>query len=207
LIEQPEYRNQRFFGEALVWGHPRLTTNVFGCTFEQCHITVACPSQGLMLGDSVFRHCTIVASRPHKDHQFFDVGFENCSFHGRYPGCEFGFREPSIGQLRGYVTHSNFRAAQLDMVAINSSDPASLLFPAWPHIVLVDPATTIARLASEEGDPHWRFLAGLGISPSTTALVLLYHAFNGRVGFRTSPEVLLSRLQGFPGVSLDRGSA
>ncbi len=199
---QPELRNLHLRGESFVCGHPQLTTHIESCLFEQCEVTITCPGMGLILGDCTFRDSTIRARRL-ANYQFFDVVFEGCTFLGRFPGCEFGYR-PWEGSLpvkqKGYIRSCDFSAAQLDLVAIHSSDVATLKLPPWPHFAVLSPRpfSTVPELAA---DPEWQILAKLPWNVECSAIVLRYRT-GGRHGFSLPEAEALSILRAHSDVAI-----
>ena len=187
-------------GATLVWGDPYEVTFIGKSSFRDCAITVTCAARGMVLMDTAFLNCVVTVKKPFANHQFFDITFEGCTFHGRFPGCEFGYRPLYESQLRGYVKHCDFSDTTLDAVAINSSDPSTLRFPAWPHFVVVSPAI-FPEVSVLTQDPTWRILRDLPWSPETTAVVLRYRT-TGKNAFSVPAALALSELRRHPQVQV-----
>jgi hypothetical protein len=180
--ELPRTIGQTVVGKRLVWGHSELVTMVLRSTFVACDIVITCSRRSLVLADCTFRDCSIRAKRDLVSVQFFDSTFENCSFAGRYPGCEFGYRTPvEGGPTKGSLRDCDLSRAILDLVTINSSDPSRIRLPTWPHFTLLRQLAygSVPELA---GDRRWQLLGSIPWAPETRAVVHLYSE-GGRRGF------------------------
>lgn len=200
----PKVTNQHTSGESVEWGHPQLTTFVSGSKFVDCDVRINCSAGGIIISDSVFRNCTFTVKRRFSDHQFFQAGFEDCRFVGKYPGCEFGFRQLVFARqslfsrppMQGYVRNCDFTQAELDMASFNATDLAGIRLPQWPHF-LVRSASAFAKVPEFADDAQWNLLAKMKWPPEMTGLVVRYRC-NREQGFGMPAGEALSVLRRYP---------
>jgi hypothetical protein len=191
-------------GQQLTWGHPSLWVLVEDSCFTDCDITITCPTRGIGIKTSTFRGCTVRVKKPLTNFQFFDVTFEGCTFLGKYPGCEFGHREPGAYPpgVKGYVADCDFSRAVLDLVTLNSSNLASLRLPPWPHFTIVSP-DAFSEATVFTANPWWRALASLEWPDERAGLVLRYEQ-GGKRGFDLSDSDALQALEGCRSIRIDQ---
>jgi hypothetical protein len=203
----PMVIDQDFTGVSLIWGDPTLTTFVKRSRFHSCDVTITCSARGIIISDCIFSDCTIRVKRSFANYQFFRVGFDGCRFVGKFPGCEFGFREAfNDGSVIGFVRHCDFTAATLDLVGLNGTELSTVRMPPWPHFVAKSEAAfaTISEFAS---DPQWSALAKLKWPAETTAVVVTYRTKAPR-GFaipEAEARAILERAPGFVVISPNAG--
>ena len=200
MSDQPRLDNRTVTGGMLRWGHPQLSTIINSCSFRDCFILLDCPAQGLILLESTFSRCTIKAAKRFRNHQFFDVTFEGCTFIGDFEGCEFGYRPLQESSLRGYVRGCDFSQAKLDAVSINSSDPETLRFPSWPYFVVLSPSV-YREVPALDADPEWRLWGEVPWMPETAAVVHHYRT-RGKNSFTVPESEALAALRGHNAVRI-----
>jgi len=137
MEQNPDFSGRNIVGESLTWGHSQLATFVTGSRFQSCDITIACGASGIIGHDNEFIDCTIRVKR-FANFQFFYDEFEGCRFIGKFPGCEFGFRDGfPVGKRHGCLRNCDFTQAVLDLVGFNDgADLPTLRLPPWPHFLV-----------------------------------------------------------------------
>lgn len=193
----PFLKNSEIVGEPLTWGHPSEVTYVQDVKLIECEITLTCPGRGIIINDVEFHQCSVQAKRVFSNHQFFHASFFNCRFVGKFPGCEFGYRELFKSKsIKGEVIDCNFKAAELDMAAFNGVDMQRIELPRWPYFAILSPKafTEIHEMAD---DPEWSLEAKLPWDSERTALVQLYRN-TGRYAFNTPIEKARDIFRSYP---------
>ncbi|MFT3878540.1 MAG: hypothetical protein QM703_02635 [Gemmatales bacterium] len=195
--------DQQIGDASLEWGHPNLSTIISNSSFERCEININCSARGIIFSECIFQECTIKVKRPFTSYQFYKVGFEGCSFIGRYPGCEFGYRSlPATRRekrkMKGFIRRCDFRQAMLDLVAFNTTDLDSLLLPPWPHFVVKSEAA-FSMVKEFANDAKWMNYTRIGWPTDMSSIVMIYHS-GGNRGFRMAMEDALGVLQQYPDV-------
>lgn len=142
-----------------------------GTQLEKCTVRVRCEGRNLVIQESTFVACRIVADRL-QDCPLTDVVFEDCIFEGTFQECDFGPNETGF-EGNGRLGHCDFTRAVLDTCQFYNTDLAELALNADRAVVIGNPSTHESLL-----DARWpgriRFLMeGIAESSNEVSFVVL----------------------------------
>jgi hypothetical protein len=123
-------------GERIVLGTSRYYDAIVGSTLRDCEIVIT--RSGSTFARSSFVGCQFVARRPVSRDRIWG-SFVDCSFRGVFSGCRFGGNVESAESPAGGLVRCDFSAARLRTCELFGADVASMAWPPWPSIAVVDP--------------------------------------------------------------------
>lgn len=112
--------------------------------FERCVIRIHCGASALILDACTFVDCTFWPAKPMNNLRLQSSTLERCSFRGRYAGLQVGADARACDFSE---------ATELDLCDFAAgNDVASHRFPAWPHVVVHEPARHLEQLRERVDD-------------------------------------------------------
>jgi hypothetical protein len=105
----------------------------------------------VIIYSSRFTRCTIELKKQCREHDWPQCNFTDCTFIGRFFSCNFGMEGPDLSDVEGYGTYivkpnvethmanCDFSRCDVHLCSFFNCDPATIKFPAWPHITVIDP--------------------------------------------------------------------
>jgi hypothetical protein len=108
-------------------------------SFKGCTLICNVASSNFIPSATTLDHCEIIARVTMFMIPWTTVELIECTFKGRFSGCDFGPR-PDLGreEARGTVIKCDFSQANLDACRFFNVDWRTLKFPAWPCFTIID---------------------------------------------------------------------
>ena len=134
-------KNRKVIETVIRIDHPQQVGFIAGTHLINCELLIMVPARGIIISNSIFENCHIVAKRKQHNHQWFSNSFLNCKFSGKFHGCEFGSRlKWSKDDNEGFVECCNFKDAELHYCSISNSVLNTNEFPPLPHFLILSPS-------------------------------------------------------------------
>jgi hypothetical protein len=121
------------------WGTSDEVHFIKQSTLQHCNVEIRTPGKYLVISDSNFTDCTVVARPRLTAYQFHGARFYRTTFRGRFRHCDFGARKEDERWQFGVVAESSFQDAILDNCTLFGGGIESITWPAWPHFVVLEP--------------------------------------------------------------------
>lgn len=145
-------RDQHLTGETVVLSEKDNDCHgLVGCTFSSGTLKLTRQSSKWPVGivNTTVQDSDVIAAKPQKAYQLFRARFLNCRFHGVFSGVDFGHTDRSqLGENFGSIEGCDFTDATLDGCRFFNVDASTLRFPAWPHVVMLEPRKRLAEAAA-----------------------------------------------------------
>ncbi len=105
--------------------------------FQNCVLNIW--STNFSIIDANFLNCRINAQKEVSNMRFLEAVFERCVFEGCYVGCSFGHVRAESQTPNAYYRNCDFSKAALDLCEFFEGDLDSVVWPAWPNFVVINP--------------------------------------------------------------------
>ena len=106
---------------------------------EKCVLNIH--SKRVLASNVTFRDCEIVARKPIRDMNWFNVLFERCTFRGVFKMLSIGFAEHFHQDCPHGLDHCDLSQARFDSCELGGMDFATTRWPESPHVVFFHPGS------------------------------------------------------------------
>lgn len=197
-----EIRNATVRDQTIRLDRSDLIHCIMDSTLVGCRVEFRASGRYVDIFRTTFVNCTIVASPKLTAYQFDGARFDRCIFEGTFRNCDFGARPEETSRF-GSVQECSFARAKLDRCAFFGASVATLEWPTWPHIVVLDPLLNLADWDATPFPPSADLQLGYIDSdewPAGKAMrAMVYHLpSQGKTG---DPEEIWSLVQDKPYVT------
>lgn len=155
-----DLKNSTVHGQTILLDKSDRVHFIMDSTLVGCRVEFRTSGRHVIISRSTFVNCTVVASPKLTAYQFHGSRFEKCTFDGTFRHCEFGARQERESSRFGSVQECSFAHAKLDGCTFSGGSVASLEWPGWPHIVVLDPLLNLADWEATPFPPSAGFWLG-----------------------------------------------
>jgi hypothetical protein len=142
--------DRRVNSEQLTLGHGDASDAIQRAELFDCKLRFENP-KNIIVYSSRFTRCTIMLGKQCRERSWRSCDFTDCTFSGRFFGCNFGTEGADVSHLEGYGTlivarnvqahlaNCDFSQCEMHLCTFFNCDPSTIKFPGWPHIVVLYP--------------------------------------------------------------------
>jgi hypothetical protein len=168
---------------------------------HDCTVTLRTTVRGLIISQTQFVRCQIVAKKKLSNFRWFNAFFSECRFSGTFSGCDFG-RSPEDFEPGGGIENCDFSEATLDACRILNSDVQTIKFPPWPCFTIVNPGSHAERINAIQWPGKTRTLAEVISSFEPETVAVTFFAKDAMLRYQVTEEELRKAISQIPGIRM-----